>query len=156
MASGLPLSYLGNVNIAVRIVREEYPDAQLFVIESQTPDGNPTEDPRDLTRLRGIFNARGTEGGTVFINQDTWGEWSQPTYSKDPWGECEPIPWPIHFELNDAVKVFREGGYTQFNFVTLRWPLGPAGRYKEPYYIFGLPDGSTVDVGVYSHKIVPQ
>ncbi|KAF9256886.1 hypothetical protein L218DRAFT_1006826 [Marasmius fiardii PR-910] len=107
----------------------------------------------DLSKLRAIFAVPKEKDpklfGTAFIYQTTRSEWSPPIYNEHMWAGDRVIPWPIDFGLNNAVKMFREAGYTQFLNVTLRWPLSFDGG--EPYYIFGTPDGF-VYVRVYTHK----
>lgn len=46
------LSYLGNVNIAVRIVQDKFSEAVLYEVNGSTPDGAPTTNPQDITHLR--------------------------------------------------------------------------------------------------------
>ncbi|KAJ3534132.1 hypothetical protein NM688_g7181 [Phlebia brevispora] len=150
--TGIPLSYLGNVNDAVRIVQAQYPEAVLYVVDGTTADGKPTDDPRAITKLRVIF---GYEGTTVFItSKETWGEWNDPTRIPEPLIGTRVIPWPINFDIVQAYEVLRQRGYTEsFTTVTLRWPLYPG--VEEPYYIFGLTSGQNVFVGVYTHTVPP-
>jgi len=149
------LSYLGMVNLAVRIVQKEYPDAMLYVVEAALPCGvfEPTSDPLCLSQLRAVFRAR---DGTVFICSTSWGEWGQPKFVHSPWGDCVVIPWPIKMDITDAAKILRKAGFTDdFWNCGLRHPLGPPGKpYDEPYYIFLMAKGERyVFVGVNDGEI---
>jgi len=143
------LSFLGRVNIAVRIVQEKYESAELYEVDATLPRGdpNPTSSPLTLSQLRAIFRV---EGGTVIIRSTGWGSWGQPKFVPSPWLECVVIPWPITMDITDATTILREGGYTaDFWNCTLRHPLGPPGKpYDEPYYIFEMVSGEYVFVGV--------
>ena len=46
------LSFLGNVNIAVRIVQEKYPDALLYEVDCTTYNVVPTKDLKAIDQLR--------------------------------------------------------------------------------------------------------
>lgn len=46
------LSYVGNVNIAVRSVQSQYPDAELYEVDGSTRGGRHTTKPGDITQLR--------------------------------------------------------------------------------------------------------
>jgi len=131
------LSYLGRVNLAVRIVQKEYPDAMLYVVEATLPRGDPdpTPNPLCLSQLRAVFRAK---DGTVIIRSTGWDEWGKPQYIPHPWGDCVVIPWPIKMDITDAAKILRKAGFTDdFWICTLRHLLGPPGKpYDEPYYIF--------------------
>jgi len=132
------LSYLGRVNIAVRIVQEKYPGAVLYEVDATLPRGDPspTPNPLGLSQLRAVFRA--PKNGTVIIRSTGWGEWAQPQFIPYPWLECVVIPWPIEMDITDAAKILRKAGFTDdFWNCTLRHPLGPGGKpYDEPYYIF--------------------
>jgi hypothetical protein len=149
------LSYLGRVNIAVRIVTEKYPDAELYEVDATLPRGDPspTSSPLGLSQLRAVFRAK---GGTVIILSTGWGEWAQPQFVPSPWLECVVIPWPIKMDITDAAAILRNAGYKDniWN-CTLRHPLGPGGKpYDEPYYIFLLAESREyVFVGVNDGKI---
>ena len=149
------LSYLGRVNIAVRIVKEQYPDAELYVVEATLPRGVicPTPNPLGLSQLSAVFRAK---EGTVIIRSTGWGEWARPQYIAEPWGDCHVIPWPIKMDITDAAAILRKAGYKDDLWeCTLRHPLGPSRKpYDEPYYIFLLaPSRERVFVGVNDGKI---
>ncbi|KAJ3524931.1 hypothetical protein NM688_g8478 [Phlebia brevispora] len=150
--TSIPLSYLGNVNDAVRIVQAQYPAALLYVVLGTTADGKPTDDPRAITKLRVIFR---DEGGTVFItSKDIWGEWNAPTRVDHPFVGDRVIPWPINLDIVQAYELIRKHGYTEsFTTVNLSWTLYPG--VEEPHYAFELSDGKTVFVGVYTHTVLP-
>ncbi|KAF9524437.1 hypothetical protein CPB83DRAFT_797973 [Crepidotus variabilis] len=142
------LSFLGNVNIAIRIVDKLYPKAQLYEVDGTTSDGKPTTDPIKINKLRVVFTA---DEGTVLINSASWGEWNAPTYIPEPWLEDVVIPFPIDMDIVDAQAIKDKAGYTtEYAAVTLRWPLYPGT--EEPYYIFSLKNHH-VFVGVYTKQV---
>ncbi|KAF9523271.1 hypothetical protein CPB83DRAFT_887034 [Crepidotus variabilis] len=144
------LSYLGNVNDAIRIVEKLYPQAALYEVDGVASDGKPTGDATKINKLRVVFRAG---EGTVIINTtSSWGEWSVPTYIPEPWLEDVVIPWPIKMDIVEAAKIMDadKKAFVEFSSVTLRWPLYPGT--EEPYYIFNS-KGHYVFVGVYSHKV---
>jgi len=149
------LSYLGMVNLAVRIVQKEYPDAVLYVVNSTLPSGvsEPTPDPLCLSKLRAIFAVK---NGHVNIRSTSWGEWGQPQFVHTPYLECVAIHWPIKMDITDAAKILRKAGYTDdFWNCQLVHQLGPIGEpYEEPYYIFLMAKSEQyVGVGVNDGKI---
>jgi hypothetical protein len=142
------LSFLGRVNIADRIVKEQYPDAELTVVEASLPVGaSATTNPLSLSQLRAIFR---TGNGTVIIKSTGWGSWGPPEFFDQPFLGNKVIPWPVKMDITVAVQVMEKAGYSG-NFVkcALRHPLGPSGKpFDEPYYIFEMEEGPAVFVGV--------
>ncbi|MBC3788351.1 hypothetical protein FHK02_4904 [Spirosoma sp. LMG 31448] len=147
MASTAILSYLGRVNIAMRLIREQYPDAQLY--EVQATAKAPSTNPNDISQLKVVCRA-GT--GTAIINSTGWGTFGAVSFIGQPWLEDVVIDWPIAMELTEADSLLKAAGFTgSYGNVTLRHPLYPG--VNEPYYIFGMTSGQYVFVGVNDKKV---
>lgn len=147
--AGLTLSFLGMANIAVRLVTQRYPGAQLYEGDGISPSG-PTTDVKNVNQWRFVFRTQ--DGGTAIIKNRTWGEFGPIEYIPQPWLEDVVIPWPIKMDITEADRLLKQAGYTNpYGAVTLRWPLYPG--IEEPYYIFGFPGGSYVFVGVYDGQV---
>lgn len=143
------LSFLGMANIAVRLVRDQYPGAQLLEGDGLSPSG-PTTNVNDVNSWRFVF--RTANGGTAFIHSTVWGEFGPITYVGQPWLEDVVIPWPIDMELTEAAQLKSNAGYNlPYRTVTLRWPLYPG--INQPFYIFGQENGVYVFVGIYDKKV---
>lgn len=143
------LSFLGMANIAVKIVTEKYPNAELYEIDGVSSNG-PTTDVLSIDRLRVVFKT--SDGGTAIINSTVWGEFGPVEYVDQPWLEDVVIPWPIEMDLAQAAELMKIAGYnTPYQTATLRWPLYPG--VKQPFYIFGLENQTFVFVGVYDQSV---
>lgn len=130
------LSFLGRVNIAVRIVTEKYPDAKLYEVQGKSSKG-PTSDWKDVDELTVIFGRPSEQGGsTIEIKSTGWGEFGEPREVPSPWLGDVILVWPIKMELEEAIALKEKAGYTKpFICVTLRQPLHY--QVADPYYIFG-------------------
>jgi hypothetical protein len=128
------LSFDGRVNIAVRIVKEQYPNAVLYEADG-IASGGLTTDPAKIDQLRVVF---GNENNTtVIITETGYGEFGQPELIPHFWVGDRVIQWPIKMDLPEANKLKEEAGYTNpYANVTLRNPLGPTD--SNPYFIFGV------------------
>jgi hypothetical protein len=146
---GATLSFNGNVNIAVRIVTGQYPDAKLYEADG-TASGGPTTEPTGIDQLRVVF--QNPNNTTVIIKSTVWGEFGEPTLIDQPWLEDIVIDWPVAMDLPKAVELKDAAGYTQpFGTVTLRNPLGPTK--SNPYFIFGGGSGTYVFVDTVTGKV---
>ena len=151
MKTTATLSYLGSVNIAVRLVTEKYPAAQLYEVDGTSSSG-PTTDPRDISQLKAVFT--GGNNNTILIYSTVWGEWKDMKYIDEPWLEDVVIPWPIDMDIVEADKLMKAAGYTgTYTNATLRHPLYPGSN--EPLYIFGMTDGVYISVGVNTKTVKP-
>jgi|GEM_PF-1224816 len=127
------LSFDGRVNIAVRIVTGEYPQAFLYEVEGSAT-GGLTTDPAQINRMRVIFGNTGNT--TVIIEETNYGEFGKPVLIGQPWLEDVVIKWPIDLDLPEANELKEKAGYKwPYSLVTLRTPLGPA--IGNPLFIFG-------------------
>ena len=146
---GATLSFLGLTNLALRLVRRQYPAAQLYEAQGVSSKG-PTRRVQDVDQLQFIFKAGAV--GTAFISTTVWGEFGRVTYSPEPWTESLVIPWPFDLGLEEAAQLKSRAGYDEpYGGLTLRWPLG--FRVEEPYYIFGTGKEPLVEVGVYDRVV---
>jgi hypothetical protein len=131
------LSFNGRVTIAVRIVEEQYPGAQLYEADG-TASGGPTTDPANINHLRVVF--RTVNNDTVIITETSYGEFGPPVLIPQPWVEDIIIDWPVDMDLPQANQLKEQAGYTNpYANVTLRNPLGPTK--SNPYFIFGASQG---------------
>lgn len=127
------LSFNGCVNIAVRIVTEQYPEAKLYEADGVASSG-PTTDPNKIDQLRVVF--QNPDNTTVIIKSTTWGEFGDPVLYNEPWLGDIVIDWPIDMDLPKANELKEQAGYKEpYANVTLRNPLGPTA--SNPYFIFG-------------------
>ena len=127
------LNFVGRVNIAVRIVTEQYPDAKLYEADGVSSSGLTT-DPLKIDKLRVVFQNK--DNTTVIINSTGWGEFGEPELIHQPWLEDIVIQWPVEMDLDEANQLKEAAGYKEpYSNVTLRNPLGP--KKSNPYYIFG-------------------
>ena len=127
------LSFRGCVNIAVRIVTEKYPDAQLYEVDGVSSTGLTT-DPLKIDQLRVVFH--NSNDTTVIIKSTAWGEFGEPELIPHIWVGDVIIKWPVKMELTEANQLKEAAGYkAPYGAVTLRNPLGP--QKSNPYYIFG-------------------
>jgi hypothetical protein len=152
------LKFIGRVFIAERIVKQTWPEAELWEVGCNLPKGvySPTTDPLQLSQLKAIWSVA---KGTVMIDSNGWGTWNNPVFYPYPYGECEIIPFPIKMDIVDAFNILQKAGYTQpFGACTLRHPLGPPGQPwdSQPYYIFELGNfGPMIYVGVNDGSVWP-
>ena len=138
------LSFDGRVNIAVRIVQEQYPEAKLYEADGVATDG-PTTEASGINRLRVVF--QNADNTTVMITEESYGEFGKPILFDSPWLGDVVIEWPIDMDLPKAIELKNKAGYTEaFNTVTLRNPLGP--RRTNPFFIFGNQSGTFIFVDV--------
>jgi hypothetical protein len=127
------LSFNGRVNIAVRIVSEQYPEAKLYEADG-TASGGLTTEPAKINQLRVVF--QNVNNTTVIIKETGYGEFGAPQLISEPWLEDVVIQWPIDMDLPQANQLKEAAGYSNaYGAVTLRNPLGP--KLGNPYFIFG-------------------
>ncbi len=131
------LSFNGCVNIAVRIVTEQYPEAKLYEADG-VATGGPTTDPKGIDQMRVVF--QNPDNTTVIIKTIEWGEFGEPQLIPEPWLGDVVIHWPINMDLPEANKLKEEAGFKEpYSNVTLRNPLGP--KITNPFFIFGTNPG---------------
>jgi|GEM_PF-760113 len=143
------LSFLGRVNIAVRLVQDQYPDAELYEVEALPPSPRPCSGPNELSKLKVVFRAG---KGTAIIESTGWGTFGPVQYIPQPWMEDQVIAWPVQMEATEADSLMKKAGYTgTYGAMTLRKPLYPG--IVQPYYIFSMNSGQYVFVGVNDKKV---
>lgn len=128
------LSFNERVNMALRIVKKQYPGAELYEADG-TASGGPTTDPAKIDQLRVVFS--NVHNTTVIIKETAYGKFGKPQLLQEPWLDDVVIQWPVKMDLPQANKLKEEAGYTKpYGGVTLRNPLvGP--KLGNPYFIFG-------------------
>ncbi len=144
------LSFDGRVNIAVRIVTEQYPHAKLYEADG-VATGGPTTDPAKINHMRVVFQNTGNT--TVIITETGYGEFGPPELIHSPWVEDIVIAWPVPMDLPKANELKEAAGFKEpYNNVTLRNPLGPTKT--NPFFIFGTaPPHPYVFVDVVTGKV---
>jgi hypothetical protein len=153
------LSFFGCVDIAVRGVTAQYPDAQLYEVDASPnpPQPNGVTSIEALNSLRCVFltKAGGKTGTVIISSSDQWGEFGAVKYIDEPWTEDVVIDWPPADDIMPPTKAYilmTQAGYTQpFLNMTFRHPLYPFT--DEPKYMFALGDFSYVVVGAVSGKV---
>lgn len=145
----ITLNFVGMANIAVRLVREKYQNAELYEGDGISPSG-PTTNVEDVNSWRFVFRAG--DGGTAIVRSTVWGEFGPIQYIPEPWLEDRVIPWPIEMDITQADGLLKRAGYTgPYSTVTLRWPLYPGTN--QPFYIFQTGREDFVFVGVYDGSV---
>ncbi len=143
------LTFIGMANIAVNLVNAQYPGSKLYEGDGTAPNG-PTTNVQNVNSWRFVF--RTANGGTAMIHSTEWGEFGPITYVDQPWLEDVVIPWPVKMDIVEADNLLKNAGYTgEYGAVTLRWPLYPSS--DQPFYIFGMVDGSHIFVGINNGKV---
>lgn len=145
------LSFIGCVNIAVRIVTEKYPEAKLYEVDGVSSSGLTT-DPLKIDELTVVF-VNVADGSTVIIRSTGWGEFGEPESNPEPWTEDVIIQWPVNMDLVEANLLKEAAGYkASYLTVTLRNPMGPV--IGNPCYIFsGDSNSSHVVVDTVTQKV---
>ncbi|MGN7613486.1 hypothetical protein ACQZV8_15540 [Magnetococcales bacterium HHB-1] len=143
------LSFDGRVNIAVRIVTEQYPEAKLYEADGIATSG-PTTDPAQVNQMRVVF--QNVDNTTVIIKETGYGEFGEPILIDEPWLEDVVIEWPIEMDLPEANSLKEKAGYTSpYGAVTLRNPLGPT--INNPYFIFSTTNEGYIFVDTVTKEV---
>ncbi|WZH48456.1 uncharacterized protein QYS62_009630 [Fusarium acuminatum] len=112
---GIPLSWDGFINNGLKLIKKQYPKANLLEVDA-TP----------LTRKP-----------TAIVQYTGWGEFGKVRTTYFPFLGDQVIPWPVSLDIHDAFAVLRKAGYKGGVYaVTLRQPLYPGD--DEPFYIFNI------------------
>lgn len=143
------ISFDGRVNIAVRIVSEKYPNAQLLEASGVAMNG-ATTNPDQVEGLRVVFaNDNNT---TVIIKETSFNEFAAPQLIQEPYLGNVVLDWPVKMDLAEANTLKEAAGYTKpFNSVVLRHPLVPSA--KHPYFIFGIKNEPFVFVDTVTKEV---
>ncbi|KAF9639904.1 hypothetical protein BFW01_g11710 [Lasiodiplodia theobromae] len=144
---GAILDFLGRVFIAVRIVRDMVPEAQLLWVKASLPHGMPypVRDPNMLSHLDCRFS---TPSGSASIQSRGWGDWCPPSFSSHKIIgmhslDVEKMP----MNITDAVDAMRKHHITDaFWAASLESPtVAPEELPDEPpYYVFRMVNGKNV------------
>lgn len=139
----LRLSFLGRVFVAMRIVQEKYPDAQLYHVKATTPDPNGASDTYGLTLMECRFFA--ADGGTVIIRSVGYNVWEAPIYRPGMVIGVATLLWPFVMTAEDADKMMRGSGRkANIRELDCGRPLGPGPQAN--IYGFTLVDGDYYNV----------
>ena len=142
------LSFLGAVNIAIRKVRAEYPNAQLLEVDGYAM-GGPTTNSQGIDKMRVVFQIGDMHSATV--TSTAWGEFG-PIEMHGVFAGDRVLPWPIKMTLVEANDLLKKAGFDgPYTGVTLRWPLYPG--VTQPSYIFTTVNSGFVFVGVFDGKV---
>ena len=150
------LDFFCRINIAVLIVREQYPGAQLHQVEATPNHPGGVTHPNELAHLKAVFSAQknGTQG-IVIIETVGWEAFGPVRFIPSPPLDDAVIPWPPTGlkTINEANAILNNHGYTQpFLSVDFRQALNTG--VTEPFHIFHLEDGPFGLVGAKDGKIL--
>lgn len=146
-SSQVTLSFVGRVNVAVRIVQIEdhNPSARLYEVQATAPDGSGVTKPAALTHLQVVFSLPNSR--CAIINSTAGGTFHAVEYRNTPWLQDLALAWPIEMDAAEADALLKKSGYiSPYDGMTLRWPVYPG--INQPYYIFTMVVGLFVFVGV--------
>lgn len=128
------LSFHDRIDKAVKIVRNDYPEAQLYRVEAYASRGL-TNNPDYVDIIdRMVFTY--SDNATIFIYENELGKFSKPELDPRSWLDDIVIAWPIKMKIDDAAKIKVNAGHTEpFRIVFLRHPI--LEDLKNPCFIFG-------------------
>lgn len=141
--------FLGLLDRAVQVARDQYPDAELYEADGSSEE--LTTDWHDIGTWRFVFRV---EEGHVFVKTvKPWDDLDEPELIRKPWAGDVIIPMPLPMDIAEADQLLKDKGHYvgPYKTVTLRWPLSP-GR-NEPYYIFEAGRRGWYFVGVYDQTV---
>lgn len=128
------LDFIGRVNIALRVIKEEYPTAVLYEADGSASKGETTR-PEEIDTIR-VVCTRPEDGATIIVKITDSDKVGKPIFIPEPWLEDVVIAWPVEMTLLHASQLKEQTGYKDpYVCVTLRNPLGP--ERTNPYFIFG-------------------
>ncbi|KAK4697901.1 hypothetical protein P7C71_g235, partial [Lecanoromycetidae sp. Uapishka_2] len=146
------------VYTGLRIVQEQYPSAQIYVVDAKSPLGFPVTSPVQLVDLKlecDIGNQK-----LAVLSSQTWGQWGPISIIRKGLGDKDDIPWKENMmDILDADKLMKAEGIKQgYYSAVLEKPVQPEFPVQ-PYYVFHmvqLPGGpSQVFVGLDDKKVYP-
>ena len=157
--------YFDLIDIGVSWVKKEYPEAELYQVESMPVYTVPVHNPSELGNLTLTFRAKNKEGeeGSVVTSSIGPAQFTPPVFtvvSAQILG-LDPIPWPLKdgaLDIYAADAELKKAGWDQGYFkVGLDTPVI---RKEQPIYFFKLwapleGDVTTVGVGAYDGKVDP-
>lgn len=148
--AGVPLSWLGFVNIGVNLIEKSYQNVVLLEADATPIDHAPVNSPWGLNSLQVV--CRVGDNKTAIIRSTGWGEFGPIEYIEKPWLEDVDIAWPLSPELGmqEAWDILMASGYNGLvSGCTLRQPLYPGS--DQVYYIFSC-GNRFIAVGVKDKK----
>jgi len=156
------LGFLGQLFIAQRIVREAFPSSKVRLTSGhgETKNGQPTRDPREISKLSALFNLTGYVTGRVHIETLPSGEWGIPRlveiFLPEP-----ALPLLINLiDLDEAFKRLdtREPNAQVKSVVLTSYPGVPTALRpfrQTPFYNFTVVKGGGVEehVRIYARRL---
>ena len=100
----MPLNFRERVDIATRIVQNNYSNAAILTVEAFPEGGRPAK-ATELEKLKIIFAGPSIPGSgfsTIEITSCGWSEFKEPIVHHGPWGGSEIIKWPVKLDLAEA------------------------------------------------------
>ena len=162
------ISFLGGVDIAVGIVRDTWPTAQLtgvYGVPSTTvAPGTPLTDATDLGNLTACFNLDAQSRAVIADAEDSWSIWDEPTVLPGAAAGPVPIAWPPgketwNVDLDEAADLVVQATGMGFFDVGLFQPLNGGdtrfGGVVQPYYYFTMTNGTQWRVGARNRWVFP-
>ncbi|WQF85993.1 hypothetical protein CDEST_11007 [Colletotrichum destructivum] len=148
-AVGLPLSWDGVVNVGLNLIKKQYPDAVLYVVEAKPATTKPVLNEWGLSKIRIITRIGGNK--TAIIQSTGWGQFGQIEVLPHPLLGNSSIPWPLSLDIHEAFAILRKAGYQESVYgVVLRQPV--TATADQPFYIFNIGNQS-IAVGVDDRKV---
>ncbi|KAH6951225.1 hypothetical protein BKA56DRAFT_625893 [Ilyonectria sp. MPI-CAGE-AT-0026] len=134
--NSIHLSWDGFVNSGYNLIKNQYPEAKLYVIEAKSATGKPVETEWGLVKNRII--AKIDDKKTAVITSIGWGSFGPVEVIQAPFVGNDVLDWPLSLEIHEAFAILRKGGYEKpVSEVTLRSPLIP-GPVNQAYYFFKI------------------
>ena len=143
------LTFNKRVNIAIDIVQEKFPKAELYVVDGVSSIGSTTN-PNEIDKLKLLFNT--TTNAMVVIKEYEQGKFEDPIFNDNHVYSNRTIHWPVQMNLAKANQLKEKAGYINpYHAVSLRNHPSPA-RYN-PYYIFSQDTESFVFVDTITGQV---
>jgi hypothetical protein len=119
-------TFQDRVNKAIRIVKEKYPEAELYEIDGIASEGL-IDNPTKIDQLRIIF--RNSKNSTILIKSTGWDTFGEPAFVPYPWCDETTLNWPLKMDIEEAYSLKVKAGYkSPYKIIALR----------NPYFIFGI------------------
>jgi len=121
--------FIARAGIAVGVVRERFPRAQVHRVEATASTG-PTTTPMALDRLRVLF--RDADGTVLLLEETGYGEFGPLRRLDSLRLEGPSLEWPVMMELAEADNLKEQAAWIDpYVTVVLR------GRVRGAEYVFG-------------------
>ncbi|KAF4471615.1 hypothetical protein FALBO_1472 [Fusarium albosuccineum] len=146
------LKWDGVINAGYNVIKKQFPDAHLYVVEARPATTKPVETEWGL--VRNTIIARIDNNRHAIIKSTGWGDFGPVKVINEPILGGDNIRWPVPLDIHDAFGILRKGGYKEpVDEVTLRKPLYPG--IDQAFYFFQV-GGQSIPIGVDDRKIHPS